>query len=100
MASSNIATGPVGMVEKEPSIYHLDEVDDSRKEVQVDRFGSAAKTDPKEIALVRKLDLYLMVCMPFSLRAYRAQSKFLSSLTSGSFTFLIFSAETHSSVES
>lgn len=27
-----------------------------------DQFGSFAKFDPKEIALVRKLDLYMMVC--------------------------------------
>ncbi len=31
-------------------------------EEQLDRFGAHAKTDPVEIALVRKLDLYIMVC--------------------------------------
>lgn len=28
---------------------------------KVDEFGAAAKTDPKEIALVRKLDWFMMV---------------------------------------
>lgn len=29
----------------------------------VDPFGSATKTDPVEIKLVKKLDLYIMVCL-------------------------------------
>jgi hypothetical protein len=32
-------------------------------EEQLDRFGAHAKTDPKEIALVKKLDLYMLVCV-------------------------------------
>jgi hypothetical protein len=28
----------------------------------LDRFGAWAKSDPLEIALVRKLDIYMMVC--------------------------------------
>lgn len=39
-----------------------DFVDDPKKDVQQpDRFGSFAKTDPKEIALVKKLDWYMLV---------------------------------------
>lgn len=30
-------------------------------EVEFDKFGAAAKTDPAEIALVKKIDLYMMV---------------------------------------
>ncbi|KAJ3557840.1 hypothetical protein NPX13_g9846 [Xylaria arbuscula] len=38
-----------------------DNRDDLKKEIgQPDRFGSYAKVDPKEIALVRKLDLYML----------------------------------------
>jgi hypothetical protein len=35
---------------------------------QYDKFGSAAKTDPREIALVKKIDLYMMVgpCMQYT----------------------------------
>lgn len=28
----------------------------------IDEFGAHAKTDPKEIALVRKLDMHILVC--------------------------------------
>lgn len=37
-------------------------VKDMGVEEQLDRFGAHTKTDPVEIALVRKLDLYIMVC--------------------------------------
>lgn len=33
-----------------------------------DQFGSFTKFDPKEIALVRKLDLYMMVCHPIAVQ--------------------------------
>jgi hypothetical protein len=33
----------------------------STDEEKVDEFGAHAKTDPKEIALVRKLDMYMLV---------------------------------------
>lgn len=45
-------------------IEHYDDTrDDPKKDIeqQPDRFGSYAKVDPKEIALVKKLDLYMMV---------------------------------------
>lgn len=35
------------------------------KSEKVDEFGAHAKTDPKEIALVKKLDWYMMVKLPF-----------------------------------
>ncbi|KAI0555423.1 MFS transporter-like protein [Xylaria curta] len=43
-------------------LEHYDDTrDDPKKDIeQPDRFGSYAKVDPKEIALVRKLDLYMM----------------------------------------
>jgi len=30
---------------------------------QLDKFGAAPKVDPREIALVRKLDRHMMVCL-------------------------------------
>ncbi|GAW27382.1 putative MFS transporter [Rosellinia necatrix] len=44
-------------------IEHCDDTrDDPKLDVErPDRFGSYAKVDPKEIALVRKLDMYMMV---------------------------------------
>lgn len=44
---------------------HVEYLEDPEKPAsatpQYDRFGSFAKVDPKEIALVRKIDLYMMV---------------------------------------
>lgn len=34
---------------------------DMKPSPQYDQFGAAAKVDPKEIALVRKIDIYMMV---------------------------------------
>lgn len=34
---------------------------DMKPSPQYDQFGAAAKIDPKEIALVRKIDIYMMV---------------------------------------
>lgn len=48
----------------------IDHVEDTQPrtailgEKNVDQFGSYTKTDPREIALVRKLDLHLMVSRP------------------------------------
>lgn len=43
---------------------NVDVDDDPKKNVQQpDRFGSFAKVDPKEIALVKKLDWHMMVCI-------------------------------------
>ncbi|KAJ8106034.1 hypothetical protein ONZ43_g7198 [Nemania bipapillata] len=43
-------------------IEHCDDTrDDPKRDIeQPDRFGAYAKVDPKEIALVKKLDLYMM----------------------------------------
>lgn len=35
---------------------------------KVDEFGGHAKVDPKEISLVKRLDLYMLVCAPLSAR--------------------------------
>lgn len=48
----------------EATVDHVDFQEDMMKPTDVeqhDKFGSHAKTDPKEIALVKKLDMYLMV---------------------------------------
>ncbi|KAF4266492.1 hypothetical protein KXW23_002271 [Aspergillus fumigatus] len=45
----------------EGQVEHIDHRDEVLKPTpQYDKFGSAAKTDPREIALVRKIDLYMM----------------------------------------
>lgn len=52
-----------GDVEKNDShVEHLDHMEDGLKtRPQYDRFGSAVKVDPKEIALVKKIDIHMMV---------------------------------------
>lgn len=42
-----------------PSVNEIDEKDGVHREL--DQFGAWAKSDPKEIALVKKLDMYIMV---------------------------------------
>lgn len=66
------APTPIGII-KEPiekandgSVHHVESRDDEKHGERLDRFGSAAKTDPREIALVKKLDLYLMVGLKHS----------------------------------
>ncbi|KAJ6079708.1 hypothetical protein N7467_009461 [Penicillium canescens] len=51
-----------GDVEKNDShVEHLDHIGDGLKtSPQYDRFGSAVKSDPKEIALVKKIDIHMM----------------------------------------
>lgn len=46
---------------EEGATEHVENQDNEKSAERHDRFGSVAKTDPKEIALVRKIDLYLMV---------------------------------------
>lgn len=46
---------------EEAATEHVENQDNEKNIERHDRFGSVAKTDPKEIALVRKIDLYLMV---------------------------------------
>jgi hypothetical protein len=53
---------PLPAIESTKAGAVLEHYDDPKKDVeQPDRFGSYAKVDPKEIALVKKLDLYMMV---------------------------------------
>jgi hypothetical protein len=50
----------------EATVDHVDFPEGIMKPTDVkhhDKFGSHAKTDPKEIALVKKLDMYLMVSL-------------------------------------
>ncbi|KAJ4358699.1 uncharacterized protein N0V89_003283 [Didymosphaeria variabile] len=44
------------------SVEHIDELHKPKPHdvAEIDKFGAAAKTDPEEIALVKKLDLYMM----------------------------------------
>lgn len=43
-------------------VEHIEQHDEPLKQTtEYDRFGSAKKTDPKEIKLVRKIDIYMMV---------------------------------------
>ncbi len=53
----------VGSTKEGAILEHYDDTrDDPKKEnEQPDRFGSYAKVNPKEIALVKKLDLYMLV---------------------------------------
>lgn len=54
-----------GEVEKNTTVHvegdHDDGILKSTDEEKVDEFGAHKKTDPKEIALVRKLDTYMLV---------------------------------------
>lgn len=52
----------VELVNVNPVVVDGDDDDDPKKNVQQpDRFGSFVKVDPKEIALVKKLDWHMMV---------------------------------------
>ncbi|KAJ4199385.1 hypothetical protein NW767_008193 [Fusarium falciforme] len=62
MATQETATNNVNPKD-EATVDHVDFQEDIMKSTDVeqhDKFGSHAKTDPKEIALVKKLDMYLM----------------------------------------
>ena len=50
-------------VEHIDTVSVIDKVEKAHNNGNVDKFGAAEKTDPKEIALVRKLDTYMMVCI-------------------------------------
>lgn len=63
---------PHGERKDDGDIQQLDRVEtaDRNDEIlkprydKVDEFGAHDKTDPAEIALVRKIDLYCLVCSP------------------------------------
>ena len=59
---------------------------------KVDEFGAHAKTDPREIALVKKLDRYILVSVPAAVPRVRRLKE--SSLCYGLCTSLIISTET------
>lgn len=62
MASTSVPLSTAIEKVEEGATEHVENQDGGKNTERHDRFGSVAKTDPKEIALVRKLDLYLMVC--------------------------------------
>ena len=46
-------------------VEHIDSIGKAEMGVKLDKFGAAPKSDPAEIALVKKLDLFIMVrCIP------------------------------------
>lgn len=51
--------GKAESIKNDASVEHIDII--KPDPAQLDKFGSAAKTAPAEIALVRKLDTYMMV---------------------------------------
>ncbi|GJC88520.1 hypothetical protein ColLi_11358 [Colletotrichum liriopes] len=80
--SSNVGDISVGVMGGDTnSINRVDTANDDTefqkipKMDKVDEFGAHAKTDPKEIALVKKLDAYIIVSnrrtMGAQLRTYR-----------------------------
>lgn len=67
--ADNLVDDPHGLAiyEEKPNIDHLESGSVHEKEVvnsNADYSGFTQKTDPKEIRLVRKLDLYIMVRPP------------------------------------
>lgn len=61
--TSTLVPDPASIEKVESATEHVENQDGEKNAARHDKFGSVAKTDPKEIALVRKLDLYLMVRM-------------------------------------
>ena len=59
---------PTAVVDKDQTL-HIEAQCDSHQKLampeieKVDHFGAHTKTDPKEIALVRKLDIYMLVSL-------------------------------------
>lgn len=60
MATTVSEVSPVEM-EKQASSHHEDLEKEDAKAAAADYSGAVAKTDPVEIKLVRKLDLFIMV---------------------------------------
>jgi hypothetical protein len=60
MSSDEKMAGVVEHIDNKPEALIVDP--EKAPVVEFDRFGAHAKTDPKEIALVRKLDMFIMVC--------------------------------------
>lgn len=55
----------VAVTEMKTAVEHIDDLEKVNHGPR-DKFGSAAKVDTKEIALVRKLDIYIMVRLIFA----------------------------------
>ena len=53
----------VSQMERVLTAGSLGDVDKPSQGSKVDEFGAHTKTDPKEIALVRKIDWYILVCL-------------------------------------
>ena len=64
MASQRPET-PQAAVGDKTEVLHVEaqEKDNDEKFQNVDEFGAHVKTDPKEVALVRKLDMYMLVSL-------------------------------------
>lgn len=64
MASQHPETPQAAAVDKN-EVLHVEaqDKDNDEKFQKMDEFGAHVKTDPKEIALVRKLDMYMMVSL-------------------------------------
>lgn len=56
--SDPVATKP--SVERIDTISLADHPEKPQQHVELDKFGAAEKSDPAEIALVRKIDLYML----------------------------------------
>jgi hypothetical protein len=61
MTSAPTQTKTKASVELVDRISVADEPLKPQYGVELDKFGAAAKTDPAEIALVKKIDLYMLV---------------------------------------
>lgn len=64
MATQDHETPQAATVDKN-EVLHIEAQDNDHDEKvqKTDEFGAHAKTDPKEIALVRKLDMYMLVSL-------------------------------------
>lgn len=61
MQTTTVDEKPMAAVEHAENDLNLSDQKVLQANDQLDRFGSYAKVDPAEIALVRKLDIHMMV---------------------------------------
>lgn len=61
MQTTTVDEKPMASLEHAENEVDLSDQKALRTNDQLDRFGSHAKVDPVEIALVRKLDIHMMV---------------------------------------
>ena len=81
MTSLPEQTKPKSSVELVDRVIMIEEPLKTQHGVELDKFGAAAKTDPAEIALVKKIDLYMLVSMTNIMKGATANN---SSQSSGS----------------